>query len=204
MKPENSALVASNYSELPREAKKTKDSTFDRIYKYYHNDKTRIELSEEEENIRKRYEMAWHLLCHYKTDKQVVEVLQASYRIGKSVAYDDLRHAKMLISDPRQNNKDAKRAIAETIALRTMEKLEAEGKWEMHEKYFQKYIDINGLKDEGGNNNMEELMKKFKPHTINIIASPADLQKMASDIQQELIRDIEFKEVGDEGEGNED
>src|SRR4051812_20377937 len=113
MSQEDSALVKANYSELPRGANKTNDSTFDRIYKYYHNSKTRIELTEDEKRISQRWEKAWYLLCRYRTKKQVVDFICREFKIEKSVAYDDVRKACMLISNPQDDTKDAKRAIAE-------------------------------------------------------------------------------------------
>jgi hypothetical protein len=195
MTQENSALVPTNYNKRPREAKKTKDSTFDRIWKYYHNSKTRIELEDWEHEIRERWEAAWFLLCKARNQKAVADEIETIFSVSKSVAYDDVRHAMNLFSDPRQNVKEAKRAIAETMALRGMEKSELASDWEMRERYLQKYIDLNGLKDTGGDNRIEDLIKKFQPHTIIIGTSAPDLEAMVDALQDELSKTPEYSEA---------
>jgi len=117
MKQEQSALVSEKYDKLPKADKRTADGIFDRIYKYYHNNKTRIELTAEEIGIRERWEKAWFLLCRHRTRKQVVELLVKLFNVSQAVAYDDVRHCMNLFSNPQEDMKAAKRTIAETMAL---------------------------------------------------------------------------------------
>lgn len=192
-----SSLVPRDRSSFKREAKKTNDSTFDRIWKYYHNSKTRIQLEPWEDDIRVRWEAAWYMLCGSKTMKAIADYLEITYHISKSVAYDDVRNAMNLFGgDPRKNFKEAKRSIAETMILRTLEKLEAAGDWELHERYLQKYIDINGLKDnKGTDTKLEDLIGKMKPQQIIIVSSQAELEKQATELQMEITREVEFEEI---------
>ncbi len=199
---EESALVPGNYGELPREAKKTNDSTFDRIYKSIHNSKTRIELTSKEEDILVRWEKAWLLLCRHRTRKQVTELLTKLFNVERSVAYDDVRNACMLFSDPKDDLKDAKRAIAEDALLKGADKAWKTGNLDAHLKYIKEYTEINRLKEDAGAD-MSELMKNLKPTVINIIATKGDLESMASKLQEELIRDIEHIELN-EGEDKAD
>jgi hypothetical protein len=194
MSEENSALVKSNYDSLPREAKKTNDTTFDRIYKYYHNDKTRIQLSDEEKAIRERWEKAWLLLCRHRTRKQVVDILEKVFKIEKSIAYDDVRKAMMLFSDPSNDLKDAKRAIAEDSFLKGADKAWKNGDLEMHLKYMKEYAEINRL-NEDVSNQMEELIKNLKPTQIVIVSDVKDLMSDATKLQEDLIQDIEHTEI---------
>jgi hypothetical protein len=202
MSEENSALVKSSYDSLPREAKKTTDTTFDRIYKYYHNDKSRIELSTEEIRIRERWEKAWLLMCRHRTRKQVVEVLEKVFQIEKSIAYDDVKKAMMLFSDPTDDLKAAKRAIAEDAFLKGADKAWKSGNLEMHLKYMKEYAEINRLNEEVGNQ-MEEMIRKMKPTQIIIVSHPKDLLSDAAKMQEDLIEDINHIDV-DETEGPKD
>lgn len=200
MEQEQSALVPSNYNELPREARKTNDSTFDRVYKYYHNSKTRIELTPEERHLAERWEKAWLLRCRYRTKKQVVDLLCKLFNIEKSVAYDDVRKASMLFTDPEADTKEAKHAIAESAFLAGANKAWNSGDMELHLKYMKEYTEINGLKEKGVDGNLAELMKKLKPHHIVIVTSQAELEAKANALQEELTQDVEFTEAH-EGEG---
>lgn len=200
MEKEQSGLVPKDYQKRKRESKKTKDSTFDRIWKYYHNSKTRVVLEDWEDEIRMRWEAAWFMLCRSKNQKEVADFLEQKFYISKSTAYDDVRNTMKLFGDPRQDVRAAKRAIAETITLRMMDIMEEAGKWDLHERYLQKYIDLNGLKDHSDDTNVADAIKKLKPHQIVIVTSPEELEAKANAIQDEVMKEIEIIEA-DEGEG---
>lgn len=207
MEHEQSGLVEHKFKTdaggnylMKREAKKTNDSTFDRVYKYYHNPKTRIELSDEENHLRERWEKAWLLRCRYRTKKQVADLLCRLFNIEKSVAYDDVQKAGMLFSEPEADTKDAKRAIAESALLAGAGKAWTSGNMDLHLKYMKEYTEINGLKDKDADGNMGEMMKKLKPHQIIIVTSQAELEAQANALQEELTKDVEFAEAH-EGEG---
>jgi hypothetical protein len=189
---EDSALVPANYSELPREANKTNDSTFDRIYKYYFKKQTRIELTTEEQRICDRWEKAWLLSCRHRTTKQVADLLERLYCIKKSVAYDDVRFAMMLFGNPKEDLKEAKRAIAEDGFLKGADRAWKKGNLEMHLKYMKEYAEINTLKSAGQTEEMADIIKKLKPTQIVIVSTPLELEALANKMQEELTRDTEF------------
>ena len=193
MEQEHSALVSSNYEKLPKQNKRTSDSKFDRIYKYYHDSKTKIELTEEEINIRERWEKAWLLLCRQRTQKQVADLIAKMFNISFATAYDDCRNAMMLFSNPQNDLKDAKRAIAESMALKGADRCWKNGDMKGYYQFTEQYKDINKLNADE-DNVMAELMKKLKPVQVNIVADIDVLKKMASAIQEELTQDIEHTE----------
>jgi hypothetical protein len=204
MEHEQSGLVEHKFKTgddgqylMKREARKTNDSTFDRVYKYYHSAKTRVELTDEEKHLAERWEKAWLLRCRYRTKKQVADILCRLFNIEKSVAYDDVNKASMLFTDPVADSRDAKRAIAETAFLQGAHKAWVTGELELHLKYMKEYSDINGLKAEG-DGNIAELLKKLKPHQIIIVSSQAELEAQANAIQEEVIRDIGHEELDGE------
>lgn len=191
---QDSALIPDNYNKLPREAKKTADSTFDRIYKYFFNSKTRIELTDEELRISERWERAWLFLCRHRTRKQVAELLMRQFAIGKSIAYDDVKNAMALFGEPQEGAKNAKRAIAEDAILKGMDKAWKSGDLKMHEKYTQQYIELNGLKSEE-TANIEDIIKKLVPPTVTLVADMDLLKATANKLQEDLIEDIDFEDV---------
>jgi hypothetical protein len=197
MSQENSALLPNNYDNLPREAKKTADSTYQRIYKYFFNSNTRIELTTEEKHISERWERAWVLLCRHRTRKQVAELLMKFYNIGKSVAYDDVRNAMDLFGDPGQDVKTAKKAIAEDAILRGADRAWKKGDLELHHKYMKEYIELNGLKNED-TNDLSDLMRKLRAHTLVIVATMPELQAEAEKLQADLVKDIDHIEINDD------
>jgi flagellin-specific chaperone FliS len=196
MNQEQSALVRSNYDALPREAKKTKDTTFDRIYKYYHNDKTRIELTPEESAVRERWEKAWLLLCRQRTSKQVVDLLMKLYNVSQSIAYEDVRKAMMLFSNPKDDLKDAKRAIAESMALKGADKCWKTGDMDGYHKFLKIYQDLNRLDQEQGGD-IADMLKKLKPHQVIIVSNMEELDKQANKLMEGLAEDIEYTVVNE-------
>ena len=188
---EGSAIVPHDYDKRPHESRRTKDSTFDRIYKFYHNSKTKIILEAWEEDIRTRWEASWFLLIRAKTQKDVADEIEKIFRVSKSIAYDDVRHAMMLFGDPRQNLKSAKQAIAESIALKGLEYAEKKQDLPMMDRFLQKYIDIGGLISEGFDSRLEEIIKKLKATQIIISSTPEQLSEDANKIHDDLMKDLD-------------
>jgi hypothetical protein len=194
MTHEHSALVKSDYDKLPREAKRTNDTTFDRIYKYYHNNKTRVELTAEEHAIRERWEKTWLLMCRHRTRKQAVDLLVKLFNISQATAFDDVRHAMMLFSNPAEDLKPAKRAIAETMALNGADRCWKNGDMEGYYKFTKLYQEVNQLDNEK-DNDVGDLLKKLKPHQVIIVSSEAELEAQANKLQEDLIKDIDHKVI---------
>jgi hypothetical protein len=202
MKPEQSAILPSNDSELPGEANKTNDSIFERIWKYYH--KTRVELTPREEQIRARWEIAWRLLTYNNIKKDVANKLEKMYGIQKSLAYNDIKHAMRLFGDPSSDTKEAKRAIAETMVLRAAKRCWKNDDMDGYNKFLQKYIDINGLtlmEDD----KMKEKLKNLKPTVLVFVTSQEQLKKQADELMQDIPTiDTSFEEANDQREGSAD
>jgi hypothetical protein len=193
--PEKEEMKGKEYV-MKREAGIREEDAFTRIYKYYHNPKKRIELNVREEAMRDRLERAWLLLSGLKTTKQVADEIQTMCNVSRAQAYDDVRNAMHLFGDPKLQNKEAKRAIAETNYLWGAEKARSVGDLEMHAKYMELYAKINGLHEPDASTNMEDLVKKFKPVQIVIVARREDLEAEIKAIQDEVI-DITHKDVED-------
>jgi len=113
------------------------------------------------------------------------------FAVSESTAYDDVRNAMNLFSDPREDLKAAKRAIAEDNYLKGADKAWKSGDLEMHKKYLDGYAKINGLeldKEDGG---LAELMKKLKPAQIIINFKKEDLESEAEMLRQQITLDTQ-------------
>lgn len=182
---ETTSGLVDQKENLPREANKTTDSKFDRIYKYYHNDRTRIELTKDEEQTASRWEKAWLLLCRHRTRNQVAQLLMKLFNVGRSTAYDDIRHSMALFSDPREDMTPAKRAIAEDAFLKGADKAWKKGNLELHLKYMDKYAEINGLKEHGAESDeMAKMLRAFKPAQIIMNFKAEDLRQEAERMRE--------------------
>lgn len=191
----DSAIVGDK-SRLPLHQKRSKDKTFDRIWKYYYLTDKRIELSEKAEAIRQRWEMAWLMDCTLLTKHKMAKRLMKKYGISERQGFKDIVHARLLFSDPTQNNKDAKRAIMSTLLETMIRKAVARSDFKAVDKLILRYDKINGLsveKDDG----MAEYMKKQKPAVIIFNADPETLKLQAEELMKD-VEDVEYKEV-DEG-----
>ena len=181
--------------DLPREALKTNQSTIDRIYKHLYSKTTKVELDAEEKSILMRWEKAWLLLCRHRTRNAVAQLIQKLFNVSRSTAYDDVNNAMHIFSDPRQDMKAAKRAIAEENYLKGADKAWKKGNLEMHKKYMDSYADINGLRDDNAGSNLEEFFKKYKPVQVVMTFKKEDLMNEVQQIQNEIEKtiDVDFE-----------
>jgi hypothetical protein len=193
MEQDQSALIPSNKGELPRELKKSTDSDFDRIYKFYHHSKTQVKLTAEEEAIRERWEKAWFLLCKGRTNKHVVDLMVKLFNISTASAYNDVRKAQMLFGDPKNDLIEGRRRIHEQQLQDGAQRAWAKGDLEMHLKYLKEISEIRGFKEPLPETDLAGLMKKLVPTQINIITSAEDLQKLAEKMRAEITRDVDYQ-----------
>lgn len=198
-----SALVVKKLDEngvdkRPREARKTKDSTLDRIWKFYHDKKRQVDLTPEEDHIRDRMEKAWFLLCEHKNLKEVSESLEKQFNVKKSVAWDDIRKAMLLFGDPRDDMKDAKRAIAETMILKGAEKAWNDKNLDAYYRFIKEYKEINMLNVED-DKRIAEVLKKMRPVQVVFVATREQLTKQADDLMKGIPTvDTSYEEVDEE------
>ena len=177
----------------PREANKTTDTTFDRIYKSMHS-KSRVELTPEETKILNRWEKAWLLLCRHRTRNAVASLIIKLFNVSQATAYDDVRNAMNLFSDPREDMKAAKRAIAEDNYLKGADKAWKNGDLEMHKKYMDSYSKVNGLENDDSEDEFTKMIKHYKATQIILTYKKDDVEREAQKIL-EAIQDVEHQVV---------
>jgi hypothetical protein len=184
----------------PREAKKTNDSTFDRIYKFYFG-KVRIELTPAEIRIRDRWDMCFKLLCNMHTERKVVQLLQKKFDITISVAYNDVRNTKALFGDSKNVDREFKRKQSEEWTLWGIKQAKKDNNLEALDKLVGRFNKINGL-DVESDNEYADMVKKLTPTALVFVLDTKQLQKEADSLMDKIPSvDADFEDVSDEAKG---
>ena len=189
-----SSAIVGDKSNLPIHARRTKDRTFDRIWKFYYLTDKKVVLSDKEERMRNRWELAWQMDCTMLGAFKIAKRLSKKFNITIRTAYQDIKMSRMLFSDPTQQNIEAKRAILNHILENSIRKARAKGDDLAVERLAHRYSKINGL-DFKEADPISELVKNQKPAKIVFSSDAETLKKQA----EELIQDVDFEEV-DESE----
>lgn len=180
-----------------RAARKSSDTTFDRIYKFYF-DKVEQKLSPKEDEIRQRWHDAWRLMCEFKTRTETVKLLSEEHQISEQVAYSDIKWAKMLFGDPETGDKAAKRAIVNEWIIKGLDKAYAAGDWQGYDKLILRYTRINGL-DARDDDPILDMIKNRQPTAIIITSDPKSLEQEADELMKDVPAvDTQYTVVDDE------
>jgi hypothetical protein len=185
--------LTSHKSEELREARRKKDTHFDRIYKFYFSKKL-LALTPEEEKMRERWDFGWKMLAGMFTRAQAALALIQKFNVSRAQAYDDVTKSMMLFGDPRHANKEAKRVLAEEWIVKGIKKAWDDGDLDAYERMLARYNKINRL-EEDTDESMAGLIKKLKPTTIVIVSDAELLKSQASKLQEEITKDVEFEDA---------
>lgn len=185
-----SNAIVGDKSKLPIHARRTKDRTFDRVWKYYYLTNKQVNLSKKEEEIRQRWEFSWMMDCSLLSKFKIAKRLMKKFDISRSQAFEDVKNSRLLFSDPTQQNKAAKIAIMSHVLERTITKAIARDDYKAAEKLILRYDKINGLSVDR-ENPIADFMKNQKPAAIIFSADPETLKKQAD----EMVKDVEHEEI---------
>lgn len=187
--------ITGSKSHLPIHLRRTKDRTFDRIWKYYYMTGNQVILTKKQEAIRERWEYAWHmdltLLGKWKIAKRLIK----KFGIGQTQAFKDVKMARMLFSDPTTKNKDAKAAIMSHLLEQMIRKAVAKQDFKAAEKLILRYDKINGL-SANEENPLIEMMKKQRPVAIIFDTNPETLRKQGDEMIADVI-DTGYEEMNE-------
>jgi hypothetical protein len=180
-----------------REARRIKDQSFDRIWKFYYEPKKEIQLTEFEEDMRKRLAHVWDLLTgKVLNDRKAVQAhvvwCKDNYmEITERTAYDDLRRSKQLFGDPKVNTPVFEKARISNILLDLIEIAKANKDLDNAQRLIRRYNAVNGLEDD---------IKTQLPRpaiTINFNADEETLKKQAAELMQGIAVDTDFQDLGE-------
>lgn len=183
--------------KLKRAAKRAGDTTFDRIYKFYY-DKQRIELTFTERKIKTRWANIWKLMGDMFTTTETIKAHMKAFKVAESVAYEDMRQAKLLFGDPGAQVDKARKAIFSDFLLKAMRKAEQQGDLLACERFALRYARLHGL-DSKEDDELAKLIKQMKPHTIIISGSTTSQQQEADDLMKDVpeVVDVDYDELAD-------
>lgn len=187
----------SSQSLALREARRIKDSAFDRIWKYYYEPKKEVALTEHEEEMRRRISNAWDLLTgKILNDRKAVQAhtqwcKDNFMQISERTAYDDIRRAKQMFGDPRVNTPVFEKARISTILLDLIETAKRQGDLDNAQRLIRRYNAVNGLEDP-----LKTLVPR-PPITIVFSADEEVLKKQAEELMQGVTIDTEHTEIHD-------
>jgi len=167
-----------------RSADRVNDPTFERIWKYYYDQKDAIALKPKEEEIRKRLENIWGHLADILTDRQAVMAHMKwcedqGYSVRETVAYEDLKYCKMLFGDRRKQTKASLRAISNDILINAINKAKRQGKLMSLARLIKEYNELNDLK-----NHTDENGDHWRPTTIIFNSDPETLRKQTEELRK--------------------
>lgn len=188
-----------------REAKLIKDSHFARLWKYLYEPHKLVELTDFEEDMRKRLANVWQLLTgKILNDRKAVLAHITWCRdncidIAERTAYDDLRRAKALYGDPRVNAAVFEKQRISTILLEQLEQMKIVQETGNSIDKIEAAKAINQLtRRYNAVNGLEDAIKTQIPreaHTIIFNADPDTLKEQAKELMKGVAIDTEYEEV---------
>lgn len=170
---------------------RTGQKDFDRIWRFLFLPNSRIELTEHESKVHERWDFAWRMLIAMYTRKQLVNAIIKKYGVSKRCAYDDVKFSMMLFGDGKEQNKAAKKLIAEEWIVRGIKKAWDEEDMDAYDKLISRYTKLNGLDEEHAENPLKDL----KPNTIVIVSNMEQLQQEAEALQREITVDVPHEDA---------
>lgn len=186
-------IISKSKEHLPREAGKTADKLFDRIYKHRFG-KKRYDITDEDKKILERWDFAWLQLCAAENKRTIVNGLMSKFGISQRKAYDDIEKCMLLYNDPRSHLKNAKRQISEGWLTDVIQKAIASDKLAEATAAIKEFNELNDLK--GVDSKFEEAIKNLQPAVIMVVANKDELQKMAdSKLENIPTEDVDHEEV---------
>lgn len=132
-----------------------------------------IELTENQEGLKKRCRVAWSLLLENRTKSDIVCILMDEFKISESQGYYDINYASKLYGNIIKTDKEAIRSIHYQLAQKTFNMAEKDGDFGAMAKALQVMNELMGVNvDDGGLQDPETL--KPSTYTLNIKISEED------------------------------
>jgi hypothetical protein len=178
-----------------REARRINDSNFNMLWKYLYEPQKQVQLSEFQEDMRKRLFNMWNLLTSKVLNDRKAVLAHVQWckdnfmQISERTAYDDVRRAKMLFGDPRVNTPVFEKARISNIILELIEVAKQTGDLENAGRLIRRYNAVNGLEDDMKTN------VPRPPITIVFNSDEETLRKQAAELMSGVAEDTDFEDV---------
>lgn len=101
---------------------KAKETTLDKIRKYYLQGEDKANLTEKQNTVRINVMKAWNLMINYHSDEQAIKTMMNEVNDGdgcsRAQAYRYLQYAKSVFGNPEANWKEAERILIREDLMR--------------------------------------------------------------------------------------
>lgn len=181
----------------PRRAGRTEEDTMDVLWEYYYG-KLNVELEQKQEELRQRLWAAWEKLIAPCTTSQAVNWLCKKYEVSPRTAYNYISGAKMLFGEPGESERQAKKAISESLAIKGMKKALKAEDFKAYATLLKRYNEVNDL--EGADNAMiANVLKGLKAYNIIFKSDDEVLDKQIEEMRKDIPAvDVDFEDLSDE------
>jgi hypothetical protein len=176
------SFIHNQKKNKPKRAKKRYESTFQRIWNFYYDQESNTFLTERENQIRERWEMAYIMLCGMSTKSQVAKKISKLYSIYITAAYRDITKAVELFGeDPKESSKEAKRTLASEWIVMAIKRAWNTQNYKALEMLIYQYNKLHGLEDHS-ENPLLDLISENRPTEIRLSADPKVFEKELADL----------------------
>jgi len=178
-----------------------KQTTEDKIRKYYLKGEERAKLTPYQDEIRIKVYKAWNLMINYHSKEQAMSVM-VNDGSSRAQAYRYINSALAIFGDILKNNKDAKRYLIEEDLMRLQQRAIKQGDGALELKVIAQRIKIGGFdKDSDPNFDPDKLkaqtyILKVHPSVLKAIEARSDGGSL--DFNDLDVEDIDYQEVNDE------
>lgn len=189
-----------------------KETTLDKIRKYYIKGENSVTLSEKQEQVRVHIFKAWNLMINYHSREQAMQVMMTASFDGegcsRATAYRFVNDAMSIFGNIFQNMKEAKRYIIEEDLKRLQQRAIKDKDGNLELAVIKQMIKIGGF-DKDTDPKFDP--KKLESNTYILKMHPsvlAAIEKMgtgsALDFNDMPTEDIEYQEVKDQDDDEEE
>jgi uncharacterized protein YecA (UPF0149 family) len=180
-------------TDIERKLKRKTKTTFDAIQAFYADRLGKTKLTEEQEQIRYRWEQGFNYLVHHKSKEETVKFLIKRFKVSRATAYHDINDCMQIFGDLNKSSKEGLKHILTEMAMKVFNYAEQERNLAEMNKAIKNIKEIHGL---GTDEEPVEDWKKYIPTTVIINANPATLQQMAD----ELVEDVDYENYDEESD----
>ncbi|WP_417365914.1 hypothetical protein [Flavobacterium beibuense] len=189
-------------------AKKPKESTLDKIRRYYIKGEDTVRLTEKQETTRIRVYKAWNLLINYHSREQAVKTLMSEFNCSRPQGYRYVAFAMSVFGNPEENYTAAKKYLIEEDLMRLQQRAIKDGDLHLELKVIAQRIKIAGFdKDKDPKFDPEKLKAQtyiIKAHNAVLEAINEAKQGGSYDFNMVVDEDVPFMEISGEEEEGED
>ena len=189
--------------------KNKKETTLDKIRKYYLSGEDSVVLSEKQNEIRINVYKAWNLMINYHSTEQAMKTMMTEIGCSRAQAYRYVNDSKLIFGNPQTNLKEAKRYLIEGDLMRLQQRALKDKDGYLELAVIKQRIKLGGFdKDTDPKFNPEKLAAQvyiLKPHPTALKMMEAAQEGGVFDFNNMDADDIAYQEISnDDDDGEED